>query len=87
MDKSLLRAFWDCGDSMTIEFAMMRARLNKKEEQVVRLLMDECLTQEQASEKMDISTRKLQDLWSSGLNKLLSIPWVKIYAEDLKNKK
>lgn len=86
MDRSLLKAFWDCGDNLTIEFALMRARLNRKEAQVIHLLMDECLTQEEAAESLDVSVRRLQDWWYSASRKILSIPWVKIYAEDLKSK-
>lgn len=81
----LLRAFWNCGDSLTIDFAVMRARLNRHEKEAVRLILDECLSQESAAEKMDISTRCIQKYWDSASKKLLAIPWVKAYAEALKN--
>lgn len=85
MNQSLLKAFWNCGDNQTIEFAIMKARLNRLEMQVVHLMLDECLTQEEAAEEMDKSVRKIQDYWYSASNKLLNIPWVKAYAEVLKN--
>lgn len=84
MDRSLARAFWGCGDNQIIEFAMMRARLNRNESEVLRLLLDECKTQEEAAEIMDISTRRLQEFWYSATDKLLRIPWVAAYARELK---
>lgn len=86
MEKGLLRAFWRCGDNEIIEFAMMRARLNRKEREVVVSLMDECMTQEETAEKMDLSTRHVQNIWYSATNKILSIPWVLAYAKELKDK-
>lgn len=79
----LLKAFWNCGDSQIIEFALMRARLNRHEREVITLLFDECMTQETASEMLEISTRCVQSRISSAVDKLLSIPWVRVYAESL----
>ena len=86
MDRGLIRYFWDCGDSQIIEFAMIRARLNRREKEAVSLLLDECYTQEKAAEVMDISVRNVQKIWYSAAYKLLSIPWVVAYAKELKNK-
>ena len=86
MDRSLIKDFWACGDNQIIEFAIMRARLNRMEKEVLRLLLDECMTQEQASEHLDISTRNLQNWWYSATDKLLSIDWVMAYAKSLRNK-
>ena len=80
MDRSLIKAFWNCGDNQIIEFAIIRARLNKNEKEVLNLMLDMCMTQEQAAEELDISTRKLQDFWYSATDKLLNIPWVKAFA-------
>ncbi len=86
MDRSLVRDFWNCGDSQIIEFAILRARLNKHEKEVLTCMMDECMTQEQTAEHLDVSTRKVQDWWYSGADKLLSIPWVTAYAKELNKK-
>lgn len=82
----LLKAFWNCGDSQIIEFALLRARLNRHETEVLTLLLDECMTQESAAEKLDISTRCLQNRLLSAMGKLLNIPWVRVYAESLLKK-
>lgn len=84
MDKELLQAFWNCGDNQIIEFAMIRARLNKHEREVIEYMLDECMTQEETAEKMNYSTRRVQDFWYSAANKLLNIDWVKAYALSLK---
>ena len=84
MDRTLIKAFWGCGDNQIIEFAIIRARLNRREKQAVSLMLDECLTQEQASEEMCVSTRRFQEYWYSATDKLLSIPWVAAYAKELK---
>lgn len=78
-----LKTFWGCGDNDIIEFALMKARLNRKEKEVINLILDECLTQEEAAEKLDISVRKIQDLWYSASNKLLSIFWVSAIANEI----
>lgn len=83
MDKRLLKAFWDCGDNQIIEFALIRARLNRQEKEVISLMLDECRTQEETAEIMNYSTRKIQDIWSSASKKLLSIPWVLAFAKEL----
>ena len=85
MDRSLLFSFWNCGDNQIIEFALMRARLNKKEREVLSLILDECMTQEQVAEELGYSTRRTQEFWYSGADKLLSIPWVMAYAKSLKD--
>lgn len=84
MNQKLLKAFWNCGDNQIIEFALTRAHLNRNEKEVIRLLLDECMTQEEVAELLDFSTRKVQDEWYSGAGKLLAIPWVRAYAEELK---
>ena len=86
MEKSPLKYFWDCGDNQIIEFAIMRARLNRIEKEVLNLILDECRTQEQAAEIMNISTRRLQSWWYSACNKLLSIDWVRAYIKELKDR-
>ena len=87
MDKNLLQYFWNCGDDQIIQFAIQRAHLNRKEQEVLHLLLDECLTQEEAAEEMNYSSRRLQDYWYSASAKMLNIPWVIAYARELKGKK
>lgn len=79
----LIKAFFNCGDDQIIEFAIIRAHLNRQEKEVLRLMLDECYTQEQTAEKLNYSTRKIQEVWYSAIRKLLSIPWVKAYATEL----
>ena len=86
MSKKMLAAFWGCGDSQIIDFAIERARLNRRERDTVRLILDECLSQEEAAEALNISTRLLQQQWHNAEKKLLAIPWVTAYAVDLINK-
>lgn len=83
MKKTLLKAFWNCGDGQIIEFALIRAHLNKREQQVIEMMLDECMTQEEIAERLDFSTRQIQEYWSSGADKLLAIPWVKAFAIEL----
>lgn len=85
--KTLLQAFWGCGDNTAIEFAIVRANLNRKEKEVVHFIFDECLTQEQIAEKMDISVRQVQEIWYDASKKLLGIQWVRIYATELHRRK
>lgn len=86
MDENrVIKAFWNCGDSQIVSFAIVRARLNRHEKEAVRLLLDECQTQEQAAESLDISVRELQSRWNSAKRKLLSIPWVFAYGKELLN--
>ena len=85
MDRELLTYFFNCGDNDIIEFAILKARLNRREKDVILLMMDECMTQEQIAEKLSYSTRRIQDFWYSGATKLLNIPWVRAYALSLKN--
>ena len=82
-DKHLIRLFWNCGDDQIIQFAIQRAHLNKRERDVIHLMLDECMTQEQAAEVLDFSTRRTQEFWYSGVTKLLNIPWVRAYAKEL----
>lgn len=84
MDKNLLTYFWNCGDDGIIEFAILRAHLNKHEKDVIHLMLDECMTQEEVAERIEFSTRRVQDYWYSGAKKLLNIPWVRAYALSLK---
>lgn len=86
-DRSLVKDFWQCGDNEVIEFAIHKARLNRLEKEVLCNLLDECLTQEETAEAMDISTRKVQNLWYSASEKLLSIPWVIAYSKELSKEK
>jgi len=83
MSKDLLQAFWNCGDDAIIQFAITRAHLNRHEREVIELTLDECLTQEQTAEKINYSTRRVQQFWYSGAKKLLDIPWVSAYASAL----
>lgn len=85
MDRSLIKCFWSCGDNEIIEFALMRARLNAREKEVVRLILDECMTQEEVADKMYLSTRKVQEVWASAADKLLKIPWVMAFAKELEH--
>lgn len=85
MNRTLIKSFWDCGDSQIIEFAIARARLNAQEKEVIKLTLDDCKTQEQAAEILDISVRKLQDTWKKAVDKMLAIPWVRAYAEAIEN--
>lgn len=84
MDRELMYLFFNCGDNDIIEFAIIRAHLNRREKDVIRLIMDECMTQEEVAEKLSYSTRRIQDFWYSGATKLLNIPWVKAYALSLR---
>lgn len=83
MNRSLLTFFFDCGDDQIIQFAIQRAHLNRLEKEVIRLRMDECMTQEEIAEAIGYSVRRVQDLWYSGADKLLSVPWVYAYAKEL----
>lgn len=84
MDRNLLKFFFDCGDDQIIQFAMIRAHLNRLEKDVITLMLDECLTQEQTAERIGYSPRKVQDIWYSASDKMLKIPWVLAYAKELK---
>ncbi len=84
MDRGLLVYFWNCGDDQIIQFAIQRAHLNKHERDVIRLMLDECMTQEEVAEEIGYSTRRTQEFWYSGADKLLNIPWVLAYAKELK---
>lgn len=87
MERGLIKYFWNCGDNQLIEFAILRARLNRSEKDALCLVLDECFTQEQAAERMDISVRRFQNIWYSATGKLLSIPWVVAYANTIKLEK
>lgn len=81
MEKNVIKRFWNCGDSQLVRLACERAGLTRKENEVLRLLLTECLTQEEAAEEMELSTRKVQELWSSASKKLNLIYWVKVVAD------
>lgn len=82
-DNTLIRAFWACGDSSIIGYAIMRARLNANERETLSLVLDECQSQEMAAESMGVSTRSLQAWWRSGVTKVLNQPWARAYAAEL----
>lgn len=84
MHRSLIRDFWNCGDNQIIEFAIVRAHLNRNEREAVRLMLDECMTQEQGAEALNISVRSFQEYWYSATDKILNIPWVLAYAKELR---
>ncbi len=86
-DRTLIRDFWNCGDGALIAYSMMRARLNRRECEVLHLLLDECMTQEEAAEHMGVSVRRLQTHWYSATDKLLQLPWVVAYAGKVRRKK
>lgn len=86
-DNVLIRAFWACGDSSIISYAIMRARLNANEREALSLVLDECQSQEMAAESMGVSTRSLQAWWRSGINKILNQPWARAYAKELAREK
>ena len=83
-ERNLLRTFWGCGDDGIIEYAMHRARLTKPEKEVLLRLLDECETQEEAAEHMDLSTRRIQEIWYAASDKLLRLPWLVAYAKELR---
>lgn len=87
MDRSLIKEFWNCGDNDIIEFALIKARLNRIEKEVILNILDECMTQEQVAEKMYMSTRQVQRIWCAACDKVLLIPWVRAYALHLRNEK
>lgn len=82
-DRELLYRFFNCGDNEIIEFAMLRARLNRREREVIENIIDNCMTQEEVAEHMGYSVRRIQQFWATGAVKLLNIPWVKAYALSL----
>ena len=86
-DRSLIKDFWNCGDGALIAYSVMRAKLNRMECEALRLLLDECMTQEEAAEAMDISVRRFQTYWYSAADKLLQLPWVVAYAGKVRRKK
>lgn len=87
MDRTLIKYFWNCGDSQIIDFAIMRARLNRQERNVLHLALDELMTQEQIAEYLDTSTRNVQKIWASAVDKMLGIEWVQIYGAAIRDKK
>lgn len=80
MDRNLIYHFWNCGDDQIIQFAVVRAHLNRMEREVLTLVLDDCMTQEQVAEKLGYSTRRIQQFWRSACDKMLHIPWVLAYA-------
>lgn len=86
-DRSLIKDFWNCGDGALIAYSVMRAKLNRMECEALRLLLDECMTQEKAAEAVDISVRRFQTYWYSAADKLLQLPWVVACAGKVRRKK
>lgn len=86
IDTNLVKYFWRCGDNEIIEFAMLRARLNKEEKDVLVAVLDNCHTQEKTAEILGFSVRKVQNVWYSAAYKLLRIDWVSAYAKELRVK-
>lgn len=84
MDRNKIKYFWKCKDISIINLAQDRANLTRNEREVLRLLLTEERTQEQTAEIMELSVRKVQSLWYSATDKLLSIYWVLIIAEACK---
>lgn len=82
-DNTMIRAFWGCGDSDIINYAITRARLNANERETLELVLDGCQSQEMAAESMGVSTRSLQAWWKSGVTKILNQPWARAYAAEL----
>lgn len=82
-DGTKIRAFWACGDNATISYAIQRARLNRNEREALSLILDECMTQEEAAERLGVSTRSLQAWWRAGTGKILNLPWARAYATEL----
>jgi len=86
MDRTLIKEFWNCGDNEIIQFAIIRAHLNRLESDVLHCMLDLCYTQEETAEKLCYSVRKVQELWYSATDKILRIPWVFAYSIELRNK-
>lgn len=80
MDRCIIKEFWKIADSDLIKLAQDKANLTRYEREVLRLMLTECYTQEQTAEIMEISTRKVQDLWKTACDKILSIYWIKLIA-------
>lgn len=86
-DRDLIRDFWQCGDDSIIEFAILRAHLNRKQKDILACMLDECMTQEEAAEHLLWSVRTAQEKWAEAADKLLGIPWVEAYAKELRRQK
>ena len=78
-----IKLLWNKGDITFIQYVYQNSRLNKQEREVAKLILCENITQEEASEKLDISTRGLKYIWKSACEKILSVPGVKPYIDSL----
>ena len=87
MNRSLIKKLWKLGDKQFIDYALSCARLTLRERETVQYLLFDGLTQEQAAEKMDISTRGLQGLWSCAVEKILLVPGAIPYIKKKKKTK
>lgn len=83
MDSKLMRAFFDCGDDQIIQFAIQRCHYNRKEKEILKLILEENYTQEETADIIGYSTRYVQEQWYRVCHKMLSISWVKAYAVEL----
>nr|DAF03015.1 MAG TPA: putative DNA-binding protein [Caudoviricetes sp.] len=83
MNRSLIKKLWKLGDKQFIDYALSCARLTLRERETVQYLLFDGLTQEQAAEKMNISTRGLQGLWSCAVEKILLVPGTIPYINSL----
>ena len=73
MNRSLIKKLWKLGDKQFIDYALSCARLTLRERETVQYLLFDGLTQEQAAEKMNISTRGLQEQLAGNQVRLLKI--------------
>lgn len=87
MDKSLVEIFLKCNDEQLIEYALLKAKISVKELRVLKLLINEGVSVPEAAYTMCISTARLQKIWDKASNKLLAIPWLVAYANELKERK
>lgn len=79
-----VKLLWNKGDNTFIQYVYENSKLNKQERDVARLVLCENLTQEQASEELDISTRGLKYIWKSACEKILAVPGTKPYINSLR---
>lgn len=86
-DRDLIRDFWRCGDNEIIEFAILRAHLNRKQKEILHCMLDECMSQEEAAEELCWSVRTAQEKWAEAADLLLGIPWVEAYAKEIRRQK
>lgn len=88
MNRSLIKKLWKLGDKQFIDYALSCARLTLRERETVQYLLFDGLTQEQAAEKMDISTRGLQGLWSCAVKKnFISSRHDPVHKQSMRNQR